>query len=469
MNKGKLSRSSSSENLKGEADANENAEPEIKHSFYRWVILLLFANYSASNAYQWIQYSIIPTEIETFYKLEGKGNALEWLSVIYMVVYIPLIIPATWMIDRFGLRVCCIYGSIGNAVGAILKFLAAHYYTEFWLAFTGQTIAAIAQLFVLTLPPILAGIWFPADQVSTACSIGVMANQLGTAVGFLIPPLLSERLPLLFGLGAVVCSFQAILVVLFFKKEPKFSPSLGQAQRRSDLEIEIKQNGHQKFSESLAEHSRSVLRMLRKTNNLYLVLSYGLNTGTYYAVGTLLGKFVLSFDFAKGHEGEIGLDLVVAGLFGATFAGYWLDKSRAYKQTTLVMYFCSFISMIIYTGIPYLMEYNGPTCFYIAAGLLGFTMTGYLPVGFELGVELTYPENEATVSGLLNASAQFFGIFLTLGLGHLMDLSKPVEWLGGSNVWLVYSNGIGCLVLLVGFVVTWMIKEELNRQNVNNA
>lgn len=33
-------------------------------------------------------------------------------------------------------------------------------------------------------------------------------------------------------------------------------------------------------------------------------------------------------------------------------------------------------------------------------------MTGYLPVGFELAVEVTYPEPESTSCGLLNTSAQ---------------------------------------------------------------
>lgn len=33
-------------------------------------------------------------------------------------------------------------------------------------------------------------------------------------------------------------------------------------------------------------------------------------------------------------------------------------------------------------------------------------MTGYLPLGFEFAVEITYPESEGTSSGLLNASAQ---------------------------------------------------------------
>ena len=41
-------------------------------------------------------------------------------------------------------------------------------------------------------------------------------------------------------------------------------------------------------------------------------------------------------------------------------------------------------------------------------------MTGYLPLGFEFAVELTYPESEGMLSGLLNVSAQ---VGLSLGGG----------------------------------------------------
>ena len=44
--------------------------------------------------------------------------------------------------------------------------------------FTGQTIIAISQIFILGIPPQLAATWFPADQVSSACAIGVFGNQV---------------------------------------------------------------------------------------------------------------------------------------------------------------------------------------------------------------------------------------------------------------------------------------------------
>ena len=64
---------------------------------------------------------------------------------------------------------------------------------DMWpLVFVGQTISACAQCFILELPPKIASIWFPSSEISTATSLGVFGNQLGVALGFLIPPLIIQ-------------------------------------------------------------------------------------------------------------------------------------------------------------------------------------------------------------------------------------------------------------------------------------
>lgn len=83
-------------------------------------------------------------------------------------------------------------------------------------------------------------------------------------------------------------------------------------------------------------------------------------------------------------------------------------------------------------------------------------MTGYLPVGFEFAAELTYPEPEVTSAGLLNASAQVFGIFFTLLGGSLLNEH-------GSIV----CNSTFCGALFVGAVLTLLIRPELKRQQAN--
>lgn len=50
---------------------------------------------------------------------------------------------------------------------------------------------------------------------------------------------------------------------------------------------------------------------------------------------------------------------------------------------------------------------------YVIVGILGFFMTGYLPIGFEFASEISWPESETTSSGFLNLAAMLVGAFLT--------------------------------------------------------
>jgi FLVCR family feline leukemia virus subgroup C receptor-related protein len=79
-------------------------------------------------------------------------------------------------------------------------------------------------------------------------------------------------------------------------------------------------------------------------------------------------------------------------------------------------------------------------------------MTGYLPVGFELAAELTFPEPEGTSTGILNASVQIFGIALTSCYSWLLEATDD-RW----------ANGALCIALAVGVILTMLIKSDLRR------
>ena len=93
---------------------------------------------------------------------------------------------------------------------------------------------------------------------------------------------------------------------------------------------------------------------------------------------------------------------------------------------------------------------------FLNAFALGFFMTGYLPIGFEFAAEITYPAAEGTTSGLLNASAQIFGIILTLLMGKVMH--------GLNTFW---CNIIMSTILVVGTALTCLITEDLRRQKAH--
>lgn len=153
------------------------------------------------------------------------------------------------------------------------------------------------------------------------------------------------------------------------------------------------------------------------------------------------------------NAGRIGLTLVVAGMVGSILCGLWLDHTKTYKMTTLIVYFLSFVGMVVFT---FTLDLNNIYLVFFTAGALGFFMTGYLPLGFEFGVEITYPESEGTSSGLLNAFAQIFGIIFTLIQGRLTTDYGPLAGNLFLSAWI-----------FLGIILTALIKSELKRHNVN--
>jgi hypothetical protein len=55
----------------------------------------------------------------------------------------------------------------------------------FVVAFVGQTLVAVSQVFILSFPARLAAVWFGPNEVSSACSIGVFGNQVSASVDHL--------------------------------------------------------------------------------------------------------------------------------------------------------------------------------------------------------------------------------------------------------------------------------------------
>ncbi len=162
-----------------EASHVDQAEPvprvETKLYRRRWLMLFLFSGASASNGFMWLQYSIISNIFMRFYSTDSL--AVDWLSMIYLLTYIPLILPVLWLLDNRGLRDVVLIGSAFNCIGAWIKVGSASP-NMFPVTFFGQFVCAVADVFVLGIPSYLASVWFGEEEVSTACSIGVLGFQV---------------------------------------------------------------------------------------------------------------------------------------------------------------------------------------------------------------------------------------------------------------------------------------------------
>ncbi|CAH8638005.1 unnamed protein product [Dicrocoelium dendriticum] len=426
----------------------------------RWAMLFLFALSSACNAYHWIHLSIISDRVLFVWGASIPGAtpsdrqlSVDWLSLIYLLTYLPLIVPAMWLLNRFGLRLSISLAVIIIAVGAWLKCLSGAFAVNpntsgrltlrdasaFPILMLAQTLEAIAQVFILGVPAQLASTWFGEKEVSTATSIGVLANQLGVALGFGIPPVIvpaasedpavasneftdihQRMMYFLYG-SAAFSTLPLIPVLIFFRSEPRIAPTYSQHKRRvidikSKTKFQSEDIDEHVSSQALGSHllvdgihangklassinvdedkpypstsSSSIGDTVLKTNELdqkpvmddehdtrslstsqtnlcadqmsfkeqlknsltnvnyvLLVISYGIDTGVYYALGTLLNVILQAYFVADAHIGWIGFTMVVSGILGSVVVGIILDKTKKFRHAKDIIIMCCGVSL----------------------------------------------------------------------------------------------------------------------------
>ncbi|XP_038646355.1 feline leukemia virus subgroup C receptor-related protein 1-like [Scyliorhinus canicula] len=173
----------------------------------------------------------------------------------------------------------------------------------------------------------------PCSEPGITCATW---DWMGVALGFLIPPMivpnvddldqLTYHINVMFYGTAAVATVLFILVILVFQEKPDIPPSQAQAAILA-------------FPSREYSYTQSILKLITNIPFFLLIVTYGINTGSYYAVSTLLNKMVLAhYPGEEMNAGRIGLTIVVSGMVGSIICGIWLDKTRTYKnvfQTTL--------------------------------------------------------------------------------------------------------------------------------------
>ena len=302
----------------------DEENPQIKVYFKRWIILSIFCLVTVMNNFNWIEHNIIQDVTVAFYNESlPEGNihqqtAVNWLSMVYMLVYIPTIFPAMYFLDRKGLKLTVLLGASLTFLGAFVKCFAVEP-NLFPVIMLGQTLCSIAQAFILSIPARLSAVWFGSNEVASATAIGVLGNQLGCAIGFLVPPLvvklgevddMKTQFYYLYISNAAVCFVMTLLTVfckLFQTKfllstsikifllllkvvsdQPKIPPSLSQLEVRSEQQIKREESDFFLFK-------KSFFALLKNANFVLVFVSYGMNVGVFYAISTLLNQTILEY------------------------------------------------------------------------------------------------------------------------------------------------------------------------------
>lgn len=71
---------------------------EVRVLRRRWLMLALFSVTSMANAAHWIMYAIIANIATKYYGVSDM--AINWTSIVFMAAYVPLVFPASWVIEK---------------------------------------------------------------------------------------------------------------------------------------------------------------------------------------------------------------------------------------------------------------------------------------------------------------------------------------------------------------------------------
>jgi MFS family permease len=387
---------------------------------YRWVVLAVFMFINLTIQTLWISYAPITGPAAKFYGVSDLQ--IGWLAMSFMIAFIPLSIPVSWVIDTYGFRVAVSIGAVLMGIFGLLRGFAGTSYTLVLAATIG---IAAAQPFLLNAWTKVPANWFSIEERATAVGMVTLSNLVGTALGMVLPPILIESMSIanvqmIFG-GAAALS--AVLFVVLARETPPTPPCpAGQEVRALML-----------------DGLKNALK--NKYFWIYLAVSF-IGLGIFNGITTWVENIIRPRGFTPTEAGTLGALMLVGGVIGAVVIPPFSDKSHKRKR---------FILMGFVLTIPFLVGLTYGTTLWVllvSAFGLGFFLTSAMPIGMQYAAEITRPTPEGTSNGLIQLFGQASVVFV-----YVMEAVKSPD--GSFTPALLLALGL----LLVGVLLISRLKD----------
>ncbi len=370
----------------------------------------------AVNQLLWITFAAVTTQAMKFYNQSDLAIGL--LSLSFLIVYIFVSFPASWVIDTYGIRAGVGIGATLTGVFGLVRGLIAADYT--WVL-VAQIAIAIGQPFVLNAVTTVAARWFPMEERGTATGLGSLAIYLGILLGLALTPYLvlqssmSEML-MIYGIASAVVMF---LFFLLTRERPPSPPCPPEKEARS-LVVD------------------GLNKMIRQRDFILLMIIFFVGLGAFNAITTWIDQILTPHGFTITQIGNAGGLMIFGGILGAVTLSFLSDKNRKRVPFIIIAIVGAMIGL---AGITYVTSY---VLLLVFSFIFGFFLLSAGPIGFQYGAEITFPAPEGASNGLLLLMGQISGILFILGMDALKAPST-----GSMTMSLLVLIGllIVCLVL----------------------
>ncbi len=367
-----------------------NKQKNINYK-YRWVVLFLFFLVNIVSNILWVSFAPVTSHAMKFYGVtEFK---IIFLSLIFLIVYIPVSFLASWIIDKYDFKIGAGIGATFNGVFGFLRFFAGDSYI---LILIFQVGLAFAQPFLLNSITKLSTNWFPETERTTATSISVIAIFIGIALGMVITPLIVIRIDFqymlfLYGILGLIAGG---LFVVFAKNKPPAQTNIKVIEREVLMVEGLK-------------------KLFSNRNYLIIVITNFLVVGILNMITTYIELIVIPRGFNSVFAGILGMLLIVGGIIGTILMSILSDKLNKRKYIMIFSLVIASFSLLIFSFV------SNEILLMIFSFFFGFGLMGSGPIGLEYAVDATKPVPEGLSTGILMLSGAIGGIVLIVSLGEL--------------------------------------------------
>jgi MFS family permease len=146
---------------------------------YRWVVLAAYMFLAIVIQVQWLTHAPIARAAEVFYAGQFNPDSLfniDFIAMSYMLVFLVMCIPASYIIDTFGIKTGL---GIGALMTALFSLLKGFYGSNFTIVLIAQIGLAAAQPFIINAVTAVTVRWFPLRERGMAAGFSALAQYIG--------------------------------------------------------------------------------------------------------------------------------------------------------------------------------------------------------------------------------------------------------------------------------------------------
>ncbi len=379
-------------------------ETKIKSS-YRLVILIVYMLLTMAIQIQWLTHASVVRPAEVFYRGQFNPDSIfniDFLAMSYMLVFLIMSFPASYVIDTLGIRKGLIIGAVLTIVFSLLKAVFASNFTGVLISQIGL---AFAQPFIINAVTAVSVRWFPIEKRALAAGLATLAQYIGIIVAMLVTPQLVVSDPALpnYGSGftsmlmiyAIFSVVASVLLIVFVREKP----------------VDSVFDSEERYS-----FAKGLTYIFTQRDMLITIVLFLIGLGIMNAVSSMTDS-IAQYLGVKDSNGLIGGIMLIGGILGSLLLPALSDRFRK-RKLFLVICMLGMIPGVVGMAFANQLGDSLHSIYEIAlfsSFILGFFVMSAGPIGFQYAAEVCSPAPESTSQGILLWIGQVSGIvFVTM-------------------------------------------------------